>query len=120
MGKNLSSKDAPKNLNTRQATQTEENQERCREQIEKETESSTYVAAQQENKWEKLKEIIKYATETHVGYKKKVKIHQISHSVLERMSKEQKVIRLKLQRPKYSKRWIRKLEMPDKNEQKTS
>ena len=93
-----------KNLNTRQATQNEENQERCREQIEHETESSTYVAAQQGNKWEKLKEIIKCATETHVGYKKKVEIHQISHSVLERMSKEQKVIRLKLQRPKYSKR----------------
>ena len=50
MGKNLSSKDAQKNLNTRQTTQNEENQERCREQIEQETESTTYVAAQQENK----------------------------------------------------------------------
>ena len=97
MGKNLSSKDAPKNLNTRQATQNEENQERCREQIEQETESSTYVAAQQENKWEKLKDIIKCAAETFIGYKKKVNNHQISDPDLERMSKEQKEIRLQIE-----------------------
>ena len=35
-------------------------------------ESSKYVAAQQEYKWEKLKDInIKCAAETHFGYKKK-------------------------------------------------
>ena len=97
MGKNLSSKDAPKNLNTRQATQNEENQERCREQIEQETESSTYVAAQQENKWEKLKDIIKRSAETHIGFKKKVNNHQISDPDLERLSKEQKDKRLQIE-----------------------
>ena len=45
-----------KRFDTRQLTQNEENQERYREQIEQETESSAYVAAQQENKWEKLKD----------------------------------------------------------------
>ena len=39
--------------------------------MKEETESSAYVAAQQENKWEKLKDIIKCAAETHFGYKKK-------------------------------------------------
>ena len=48
-----------KRFDTRQLTQNEENQERYREQIEQETESSAYVAAQQENKWEKLKDKIK-------------------------------------------------------------
>ena len=60
-----------KRLNTRQLIQNEESQESYREQIKEETESSTYVAAQQENKWEKLKDIIKCAAETHFGYKKK-------------------------------------------------
>ena len=60
-----------KKFNTRQLIQNEESQERYREQIKEETESSAYVAAQQENKWEKLKDIIKCAAETHFGYKKK-------------------------------------------------
>ena len=60
-----------KRLNTRQLIQNEESQESYREQIKEETENSTYVAAQQENKWEKLKDIIKCAAETHFGYKKK-------------------------------------------------
>ena len=45
-----------KKFNTRQLIQNEESQERYREQIKEETESSAYVAAQQENKWEKLKD----------------------------------------------------------------
>ena len=45
-----------KRFDTRQLTQNEENQERYREQIKQETDSSAYVAAQQENKWEKLKD----------------------------------------------------------------
>ena len=60
-----------KKFNTRQLIQNEESQERYREQIKEETESSAYVAAQQENKWEKLKDIIKCAAETHFGYNKK-------------------------------------------------
>ena len=53
-------------------TQNEENQERYREQIKQEMEGSEYVAAQQEYKWEKLKDInIKCAAETRFGYKKK-------------------------------------------------
>ena len=60
-----------KKFNTRQLIQNEESQERYREQTKEETESSAYVAAQQENKWEKLKDIIKCAAETHFGYKKK-------------------------------------------------
>ena len=60
-----------KKFNTRQLIQNEESQERYREQMKEETESSAYVAAQQENKWEKLKDIIKCAAETHFGYKKK-------------------------------------------------
>ena len=60
-----------KRFNTRQLIQNEESQERYREQIKEETESSAYVAAQQENKWEKLKDIIKCAAETHFEYKKK-------------------------------------------------
>ena len=60
-----------KKFNTRQLIQNEESEERYREQIKEETESSAYVAAQQENKWEKLKDIIKCAAETHFGYKKK-------------------------------------------------
>ena len=47
-----------KRFKARQVTQNEENQERYREQIKQETESSKYVAAQQEYKWEKFKEII--------------------------------------------------------------
>ena len=82
-----------KRFKARQVTQNEENQERYREQIKQETESSEYVAALQENKWEKLKDIIKCAAETHVGYKKKANNHQISDPNLERMSKEQRDIR---------------------------
>ena len=67
-----------KRFDTRELTQNEENQERYREQIKHETESGEYVAAQQENKWEKLKDIIKCAAETHVGYKKKENNHQVS------------------------------------------
>ena len=77
-----------KKFDTRQLTQNEENQERYSEQIKQETESTEYVAAQQENKWEKLKNIIKYAAETHVGYKKKTNDHQISDPDPERISKE--------------------------------
>ena len=64
-----------KRFSTRQPTQNEENQVRYREQTKQETESSTYVAAQKENKWEKLKDIIKCAAETHIGYKRKVNKH---------------------------------------------
>ena len=89
-----------KRFDTRQLTQNEENQERYREQIKQETESSAYVAAQQGNKWEKLKDIIKCAAEIHIGYKKKVNDHQISDSDLERMTKEQKDIRLQIENRK--------------------
>ena len=68
-----------KRFDTRQLTQNEENEERHREQIKKETESSTYVAVQQQNKWEKLKDIIKCAIETHIRYKRKVNNHQIEN-----------------------------------------
>ena len=85
-----------KRFHTRQLTQNEENQKRYKEQIKQETESSEYAAAQQEYKWEKLKDIVKCAAETHVGYKKKVNDHQISDPDLERMSKEQKDIRLQI------------------------
>ena len=44
----------------------------------------------------KLKDIIKCAAKTHVGYKKKANNHQISDPNLERMSKEQKDIRLQI------------------------
>ena len=91
-----------KRFDTRQFTQNEESQERYREQIEQETESSAYVAAQQENKWEKLKDIIKCVAEAHSGYKKKVNNHQISDPDLERMSKEQKDIRLQIENYKDS------------------
>ena len=50
-----------KRFDTRQLTQNEENQERDTEQIKQETESSAYVAAQQEKKWENLKDIIERA-----------------------------------------------------------
>ena len=86
-----------KRFDTRQLTQNEKNQERYSKQIKQETECSTYVAAQQENKWEKLKDIIKCAAETFIGYKKKVNNHQISDPDLERMSKEQKEIRLQIE-----------------------
>ena len=56
-----------KRFDTRQLTQNEENQEIYREPIKKEAESSEYIAAQQQDKWEKLKDIIKCAAETHVG-----------------------------------------------------
>ena len=82
-----------KRFDTRQLTQNEENQERYREQIKQETESSAYVAVQHENKWEKLKDIIKCAAETHIGYKKEVNNHQISDPYLARMSIEQKDIK---------------------------
>ena len=55
-----------KRFDTIQLTQNEENQEIYGEQIKQETETSKYVAAQQEYKWEKLKDIIKCAAETHV------------------------------------------------------
>ena len=86
-----------KRFDTRQLTQNEKNQERYSKQIKQETECSTYVAAQQKNKWEKLKDIIKCAAETFIGYKKKVNNHQISDPDLERMSKEQKEIRLQIE-----------------------
>ena len=91
-----------KKFNTRQLIQNEESQERYREQIKEETESSAYVAAQQENKWEKLKDKIKWVAEAHSGYKKKVSNHQISDPDLERMSKEQKDIRLQIENYKDS------------------
>ena len=96
-----------KRFNTRQLTQNEENHERYREQIKQETESSKYVATQQESKWEKCKDIIKCAAETHVGYKKKGNNHQILDPDLEKMSKEQKDIRLQTENCKD----------PEKNEQ---
>ena len=86
-----------KRFNTRQPTQNEENQVRYREQTKQETESSKYVAAQQENKWEKLKDIIKRSAETHIGFKKKVNNHQISDPDLERMSNEHKDKRLQIE-----------------------
>ena len=89
-----------KRFSTRQPTQNEENQVRYREQTKQETESSAYVAAQQENKWEKLKDIIKCAAETHIGYKKKVNKHQISDPDFERMPKQQKDIRLQTEKCK--------------------
>ena len=78
-----------KRFDTRQLTQNKKNQERYREQIKQEIESSADAAAQQENKWEKLKDITKCTAKTHIGYKKKVNNHQISDPDLERMSKEQ-------------------------------
>ena len=84
-------------LDTRGLTQNEENQERYRGHIKHETESSACIAAQQENKWEKLKDIIKCVAETHIGYKKKVNNHQISDPDLESISKEQKDIRLQIE-----------------------
>ena len=81
-------------FDTKQLTQDVENQERYWEQIKHETESGTYVAAQQENKWETLKDWIICVTETHVGYMRKVNNYQISDPDLERMSKEQKDIKL--------------------------
>ena len=89
-----------KRFDARQLTQNEKNQERYREQVKQETESSAYVPAQQGNKWEKLKDIIKCAAEIHIGYKKKVNNHQISDPDLERMSKEQKDIRLQIENRK--------------------
>ena len=86
----------PNRFVTRQLALNEENQKRYREQIKQETEISKYLAAQRENKWERLKYIIKCAVETHVGYKKKVNDHQISDPVLERILKEQKDIRLQI------------------------
>ena len=86
----------PNRFITRQLTQNEDNQKRFREQIKQETESSEYLAAQRENKWERFEYIIKCAVETHVGYKQKVNEHQISDPVLERMLKEQKDIRLQI------------------------
>ena len=86
-----------KRFDTRQLTQNEENQESYRDQIKQEAKSSSYVAAHQENKWEKFKDIIKCAAETHTGYKKKVNNYQISDPDLERMSKEQKDKRLQIQ-----------------------
>lgn len=87
----------PNRFVTRQLALNEENQKRHREQIKQETESSKYLAAQRENKWERLKYIIKCAVETHVGYKKKVNDHQISDPDFESMSKEQKDIRLQIE-----------------------
>ena len=87
----------PNRFVTRQLALNEENQKRYREQIKQEIEISKYLAAQRENKWERLKYIIKCAAETHVGYKKKVNDHQISDPVLERMLKEQKDIRLQIE-----------------------
>ena len=75
-----------KRFDTRHLRQNEENQDR--EQIKQETESNEYAAAQQENKWEKLKDMIKCAAETHVGYKKRANNHEISDPNLEKMSKE--------------------------------
>ena len=46
-----------KRFDTRLLTQNEENRERYREQIKQKTGTSEYVEAQQENKWEKLKDI---------------------------------------------------------------
>ena len=60
-----------KRFDIRQLIQNEENQERYRQRVKQETESSACIAAEQENKWEKLKDIIKCLAETHVGYKKK-------------------------------------------------
>ena len=91
-----------KRFDTKQLTQDLENQERYWEQIKQETESGTYVAAQQENKWERLKDWIICVTETHVGYMRKVNNHQISDPDLERMSKEQKDIRLQIENCKDS------------------
>ena len=57
-----------KRFDTGQLAQNKENQEKYREQIKQDIESKEYVAAQPENKWEKLKDIIKCVTETHIGY----------------------------------------------------
>ena len=57
-----------KTFDTGQLAQNKENQEKYREQIKQDIESKEYVAAQPENKWEKLKDIIKCVTETHIGY----------------------------------------------------
>ena len=70
--------------------------ERYWEQIKQKTGSSEYVEAQQENKWEKLKDIIRCVAETHVRHKK-VNDHQISDPDIERMSKEQKGIILQIE-----------------------
>ena len=96
-----------KRLDTRQLTQNEDNQKSYREQIKQETVRSGYIAVQQENKWEKLKEIIKCATETYIGYKNKVYNHQISDPDLERMQKEQNHV----------KRQIENRKDPEKNKQ---
>ena len=86
-----------KRFDTRQLARNEENQEKYRQKIKQDIESKEYVAAQPENKWEKLKDIIKCVTETHIGYKKKVNDHQISDPDFESMSKEQKDIRLQIE-----------------------
>ena len=102
MAKNLSQKNAkpkPKRFDTRQLIQNEDIQERYREQIKQGIESMKYKATE-ENKWEKLKDIIKCAkcaAENNIGYKKKTIGHQISDVDLERMSKDQKKIRLQIE-----------------------
>ena len=87
-------------FDTAQLTQNITNQKGYSEQITKEIEQTNLLTTPIGQKWETLKNIITSAAESHIGYKSKEGNKQITDPQIEKMSKEQRDIRLEIERCK--------------------
>ena len=78
--------------------QSKDAQDRYNEQIIQETRSNLHPETTFTHKWDLLKSIIKNAAESQVGYKKEKNSKCVRDPEIERMSKEQKDLRLQLEK----------------------
>ena len=85
-------------FDTKHLTQSKDAQDGYNEQIIQEMKCNLYPEITVTNKWDLLKYIIKNAAECKFGYKKKENHKYISDPEIERMSKEQKDLRLQIEK----------------------
>ena len=85
-------------FDTKHLTQSKDTQDRYNEQIKREIKSNLHSETTITQKCDLLKSIIKNAAESQVGYKKKENSKYISDPEIERISKEQKDLRLQTEK----------------------
>ena len=85
-------------FDTKHLTQSKDDQGGYNEQIIQEIKNKLHAETTITNKWDLLKSIVKSAAESKVGYKRKEFSKYVSDPEIERMSKEQKDLRLQIEK----------------------
>ena len=85
-------------FDTKHLTQSKDDQGGYNEQIIQEIKNKLHAETTITNKWDLLKSIIKSAAESKVGYKRKEFSKYVSDPEIERMSEEQKDLRLQIEK----------------------